>query len=870
MSDLAFTPPHDTPPVDPPRPRRRLLRFGAGLAILVAAATAALCYWASSAEFEEMLRKNVAARLEAATGGRVEIATFHWHLFSLEADAGGIVIHGLEAPGEAPYAKVERLRVGLSVLGFWSPRILLRDLEVFQPIFHLIVYRDGSTNQPKPRKPKKQSKPPLDTLFDLKASHINMEQGEIDYENRAAAFDFQNRYKLLDVDAADAYLRLSYLPAGAANPETYRVETGAAHLNFFRGDSRVAAQTARGRVEATLDLMRDAVRLSSMRLSADGHTLEVTGTLEDLAHPRWQARTTGELDMTLLDPVFGYPFAPRGLARLDLAAAGQAGLFRVDGSVHVDAGDYIGTGVVAKGVGLDAHVHADPEQLLITSIIARLRQGGQLEGEVALANWLPAIPGGAVMQAAGPAGVRSNGSRPKATHLPPPPTPIDIPVNGKVTAQFKNVSLDTLLDLVGSPPYQRLGLDALLNGPATANWVNGDVRTLAVSATLNLSPSGHLIAGEAPSSGVVEGTYTQLDGAVDLRRLEVHMPASQLEAHGHLGAYPLTTPSALAVDLHTQNLQEFDSVLRDLGLARNGKSGAAALPVSLAGQADFHGTWTGSMVDPHLAGNARATQLAIEFLPNPNDKSGKPEFLRWDSIDAAGMYSAARISVDHSLFRRGQTTINADGVLVPTSVTVDSEGIPTASYDANSVVRLHLRASKVAMDDLFPFIGQSLPVTGSLNAQIQADGPVHALNGAGWVELDGGSVFGEPVARIRAQGLIANQTIKLTSVTVNEEAGKISATGSYELKSRRFLLDARAAGIDVSRIDFLRKLGLSVTGKLGFSLAGFGTFDDPRLEAHANLAGLALSGEPLGSLEFAAHTANRMATYDLTTRLGSR
>ncbi len=64
-------------------------------------------------------------RLETATGGRVEIASFHWHLLSLEAEAGGLVIHGLEAPGEAPYAQAERVRVRLSVLGFLSPRILL-------------------------------------------------------------------------------------------------------------------------------------------------------------------------------------------------------------------------------------------------------------------------------------------------------------------------------------------------------------------------------------------------------------------------------------------------------------------------------------------------------------------------------------------------------------------------------------------------------------------------------------------------------------------------------------------------------------------------------------------------------------------------
>jgi len=869
MSENEPTPPVPTSPAEPPappRPRRlrRLLWIGAGLTVLLAAASAALCYWASSAAFAETLRKEIVARLEAVTGGRVEIASFHWQLFDLQADAGGVVIHGLEAPGEQPYAKVEHLRVQLSVLGFFSPRILLHDLEVFRPSFHLIVYRDGTTNQPHPRKPRKPGKPALETLFDLKAGHVGIAQGEIDYENRAASFDFQDRFKLLDVDAADASLRLAYIPASGANPESYHVETGASHLNLFRGDAHFAAQAARGRVEATLDLTRGAAYLRSLRLSANDHALEVTGALQDFARPRWQAKVSGELDMGLLDPVFGYPFAPQGLARLDLSAAGQAGLFRADGGIHVDNGDYIGTGVIAKGVVLDAHVHADPEQLLITSIVARLRPGGQLEGDVALDHWLPPVPGAATLQQAGPAGTRAKS---KAFHLPPPPTPIDLPVNGKVTATFRDVSVDTILDMVGSAPFLRLGVDARVNGPAVATWIDGDNRTVSVTALLSLSPSSHPVAGDAPGSGLIDATYTQRDGAVDLRKLDLRLPASQIEAHGHLGAYPLNTPSALAVELHTQNLLEFDAVLRDLGLVRNGKTGTAALPATVGGQADFLGTWTGSMVDPHLTGTLKATQLAIEMTPNPNDKAAKPQFVRWDTAEATGMYSAARISIDRSQFRHGQAAIAADGVFVPTSVAVDADGVPTPNYDANSVVRLRVRASKVSMDDLVPITGQNLPVTGLLNAQIQADGPVHALSGTGWVELDGGSVFGEPVARIRAQGLVANQTIKLTSITANEEAGKISATGSYELKSHRFLLDARAGGIDVARLEFLHKSGLAVTGKLGFSVAGFGTFDDPRLEAHATLAGLALSGEPLGSLEFTAHTASRMATYDMSTRL---
>jgi len=79
------------------------------------------------------------------------------------------------------------------------------------------------------------------------------------------------------------------------------------------------------------------------------------------------------------------------------------------------------------------------------------------------------------------------------------------------------------------------------------------------------------------------------------------------------------------------------------------------------------------------------------------------------------------------------------------------------------LVHLRLRANQLNVDDLRPFTGQNLPMAGSLDAQVQVDGPLHALEGSGWVELDKGTVYGEPVNRIRAQGTIANQIIKLTS-----------------------------------------------------------------------------------------------------------
>jgi translocation and assembly module TamB len=912
MSEPDSTPPSETTdaalsvpatPPEAPRPSR-LRRFFLRhlpltlvcIVVLSALAAIGLFFWASSAGFENLVRKRLVSELGTATGGRVEIRSFHWHLLSLEAEAGGLVIHGLEASGEAPYAQAERLRVRLSVLGFWSPRILLRDLEISHLQLHLIAYADGTTNQPHPRKPAKPGQPALDRFFDLKAGRVVVEQGDLDYENRAAAFDFQDRHIPLDFAANDVSLLMTYMPgapslfgssglgsygAKTGSQESYRIEAAASDLNLSRGASsnpgKAQPQAVQGFFQATVDLTRAAAYLRSLRITARSRgvkdrTLEIAGSLDSFAHPRWQATAIGDLDMRLIDPITGYPFAPAGVAHLDLAGAGDASSFRADGSLRVVDGSYIGTGVVATHVGLDAHIHADPEQLLLTSVVARLRQGGQIDFDLSLAHWLPPLPGAATLGPASPSPRKSRHVRNqpiRAAKPVQPPNDITLPVDGKVTAHFKDVALDTLLEMVTEPPFQHLGFDTRLSGPATALWVDGDVRTLSVDALMSLAtPVQASAPGKAPASGLIDATYTQRDGAVDLRELKLHTPASDLEAHGHLGAYPLASPSAFAVDFHSQNLGEFDTVLRDLGLTLNGKTGTAALPVVLAGQVDFlHGFWAGSLVNPRLSGNLKATQLAIELPATFAAGSGQPQTFSLDSIEATGSYSAAKIDFSNGLLRHGNAEIIFGGSLTA-AVNIAARGPAThPSFDANSMLHLNLRAARVDMDDLRPFTRQKLPIAGTLNAQIQVDGGLHALGGSGWVELDKGSVFGEPVARIRAQGNIANQTLRLTSLTVSKEAGTIAATGSYSLPTRRFTLDAQGAGIDVAHIEALRNLGMDAAGKLVFTVVGSGTLDDPRLEVHATLPGLALSGEPLGGLELEAHTANHAVTYDLTTRL---
>ena len=756
----------------------------------------------------------------------------------------------------------------MNVLGILSPRVLLRNFVLERPQIHLIVNRDGSTNQPHPRT--KTDTHVLDTLFDLQAGHVEVNHGVFDYDERSDESDFQERHIPVDFAANDVSLLLKYIPGNGREQESYHLESSLRDLRMVRGPAdHPDAPPIEGQIQAVVDFTRNAAYLRSLQLTAHSkgstdRVLNISGELDDFSRPHWKTVVQGELDLKLMEPALGYPFTPDGIARLDLAAAGVDGEFRIDGTVHTDNASYIGTGVVVRGVGLDARVHADPLHLQITNVTARLKQGGQLEGEVLLEHWIAPLAGAPVLQAAEPEKREKKGkSHEKAALVVTAKVDTDLHTNGKVIANLRGVTLDTMLGMVSEPPFQRLGMNALLNGLSTAAWNNGDVNTLVVSSDLKLTPPQKNVPGEAQTNGAIEATYHQRNGSVDLRNLQVNMPSSQITAHGQLGAYPLTSPTALAIEVHSGNLDDFDKLFRDFGITREGKSGVSALPVALDGQADFKGTWTGSLEDPHLAGELQATNLSAEM---PTKNAAQPQLLHWDSVDATGSYSATRITIEHGQLRHGDAEIIVDGTLTAAaSPSATSPGMP--AFDSNSVLRAHLKATAVNPDDLASVFAEKLPVTGLLSAQVLVDGPIQTLNGSGWIQLDNGTLYGEPLTRVHAQGKTVGQALRLSSVTMNSAAGTVTGSGAYDMHSRQFQVDAHGSGIDVGKIERLRKEGADVAGSLGFSLSGSGTIDDPHLNGRLALAGFTVSGERFGEFDIVAHTANRNLIYDITSRL---
>ena len=842
------------------RPIRRKWRWmrhtsiGSGtLLLILIVSTIGLYYWASSAAFENDMRLRVIAELEDVTGGQVEIQSFHWDLLHLRIEAAGITIHGLEAANEAPYAHVERLRLRVAILGLFawriSPRIILREAEILEPEFHLIVYSDGSTNQPHPKRKHVSNKPLMETLFDVEIGQLAVEQGTLHIADHTVP---------LDLKARDTHVQLNWVPdslsaigiinatiARANPPGGYRILVSLGDLAFAQGKF----DPPRSRLDASLMLFRDSIRLDSLRLNALDQILNVRGTWTSFAHPSWQAEAHGPVDLRVLAPYTGFFYTRDGVVTLNASGSGKGAQFNVTGDLASNAIHYQDPVVNTQTAAFSARFRCDAHQLLVSDVKTQLVQGGEVDGEFQFDNWLDATP----TREAQAALRRAHQSWPVPT--------------GNVRADLKGVSLDTVLILLAAPPYRHLGLDTNVSGPTTAHWTSF-AEDLEIDGQLALAPSAKAVPGEVPLQGSVDATYHYDSGSVKVRTLAVTMPHSAVNGTGSLGVYPITRASEMDLDFRSSDLSEFDGVLRTLGLQQGSRVGAAALPVTLKGQAQFHGQLNSSWLTPRIEGHLSATNIAIQIPSASQAPNASSQFLDWDAIDVDGLYTPATIVVRHGVLRRGAANLTLEGHLDaddPAYKIGDKED----EFDTHSALGLKANAQQFPLTDLLSLAGVAAPVTGKLNAQVDLRGQLNALTGSGSVDVDKGALYGEPIERVHATGSMAGQQIKITSFTADQSAnansGRVTASGSFDLGKRSYQLDARGTGIELGSIQQLKNAGASIAGKLGFTATGEGSLSDPHLTAHATFSNMVVGGEAVADLALAASVRQHTASYDLTS-----
>ncbi|GGH12490.1 translocation/assembly module TamB [Silvibacterium dinghuense] len=821
---------------------RHIRRVVSGLLVLLMVVIGGVAWYASTPEFANRVRQELISVLEKATGGRVELGAFHWKFWDLQFEADNLTIHGLEGPGEIPYAHADRIWVDVSIVSFLRPKISLDALTVTHPVVHLIVYADGTTNQPHPKVATKSDKPVMDTIFDLAVKRAEVTDGLFLLDEQAV----EQRAVPFDVTADHLQVKVTFVPApldakNAAAEERYDGEIAAEDVVAVRGK----AAPVHSKVEVHASLKRNAVDVTSLRLETGKSVLTGTASLDDFANPQWKAKLQGNLDIRQVNAIADIPGLDQGQVSLDIGGQGTRSKFEVNGRAGVKDGGYHIATIHLAGVSADTKVHLDSDSIDLTDVHARLAVGGLVDAEMHIHNWLNPVPSNLVPNLP-PATTRAIR---KAEKLDADRSKQQTTIRAKI----RGVSLRAVMGMVAPRHFEDLGFDTLVNGDAGVDWT-GSPQAFTGNVKMSFAPSGRPMAGEVPLTGTIDAGYSNVTGVVSIRSLEGQTPGSHFTVSGNLGVYPITQDSSLHVQLTTNDLAEFDRTLTVLGVAARGEHGVKALPVALHGQASFDGTISQGILDPKVDGQLEASNFDL-MLPAENTPAagnGTPAPGQTIHVDAASghaTYSSDLIALENGSVQQGKTTVHLSGALHAHELSRNRR-----EFDDDSVVSADVAMQNAAVPELLRLAGQDLPVTGTVNLQARVSGTLGNLNGGGHLSVAGGSVYGEPYRTLNTDLRFSGQEIDAEHLVFLLDGGKLTGDGGYNYHAKSFHVQAQGEGFDLAHIERLKNGKYPISGLVSFQAQGSGTVEHPNLQAALHLAKLNFAQATTGSMDLTAHT----------------
>lgn len=846
-------------------------------------------WYTTTADFERRVTTKLVSVLEDATGGRVELKSLHFRLRHLAVEVNGLVIHGLEPQGEAPYLAADRLYVRVKILNFFSrlagsgvaSKISVDYLGVEHPQFHLIVDKDGKTNQPVPKHPSTSNKSVPDTLLDLRARKVELSNGVALINNHSVPFD---------VAARDLGVEVHYL---------FHTDRYAATIDLRDLRTRIAKEPeAQSSLHLEAEMGRDTAVLQQFDLrTGKASELKANGQLVHFANPEWTGNISGSVEVKQVAVLTGLDTLQSGTVDLDLKARnclattpptekrppfwqrihprlgngkpaphevpssepGCPASFIVAGTVKLRGATYRDEYVHVRDVNATTQINLSPSQFRLTDIRAVLPAGGEITGSMRIEHWLGEVPAESAAASPTAKAVASTANKSAAAigaKEPVSTVPKVIPSHAYIDAKLNRIPLRSIMDITAEH-YGDLGFDTAISGPVNVEWGGSQkdiADTVEVEGDLTLAPTGVRRKGapsNTPINGHVLAHYSGTNETVRIQQLSVQTLQSSLTASGILGVNQGDPLTALRVDLTARDLSEYNQLLTTLGLEANGKKGTAAIPVLLHGTVHFVGTAQGAARNLDVKGHLEAADL--EF-------SMRSTHALIDSLVADAEYSPSNgVAVASSTIRRDTAVLHAAGTVQPRRA-VSRRGIVTYEWDNGMAIDATLQLGDAEVTDLLEIAGQQekIPVTGRVAINAHVTGTPENLSGTGHVMLTHGVAYGEGFDSVATDLAVHGKGIEATNVLVQAHGMRVSGNGGYDLGSEHLHAHIEGHEIELARLDTVKHAALDVNARVDVIADANGTMTEPNLRSTLKLDQIIYQGKMLGEATAEAHSQGKI------------
>lgn len=281
---------------------RHLLWVVFGKVLLIVAAAAILIY---SGAADRFLRGVIVRRLEAMTGGRVELRGFEMRWRHLHATLSGLTIHGREPAGTPPFFTAEKLDLDLRIDSFWGWKFSVESAAIEHPQVHVRSNEDGSTNVPLPKRTD-ESKLLPERLMELRIGRLRLNDGAILYNDVRVPLVAEGDEFHFTMDAAS----VSGAPAYAGRASWQHATIVMRRYLPFSADFSLK-----------FTLERDSLTIEQFVCSAPHSQLDAQARRESFGNPSWTFRYRGWLNLDDIREILRKPLTPAG--RVDFSGEGS-------------------------------------------------------------------------------------------------------------------------------------------------------------------------------------------------------------------------------------------------------------------------------------------------------------------------------------------------------------------------------------------------------------------------------------------------------------------------------------------------------------------------------------------------------------------
>ena len=449
------------------RTLRNLVITGVALLLVLGAALYLIVRsdWA-----RQQVHTRAIAEIEKATGARVEMQGFDFDYKTGIAVLDGLVLHGKETAGQAPFFQAKEIRAGLKIISVFERKVDLKLLVVESPSINILVDKDGNTNIPVPPGARKPGRNAIEDVLDLAVNEFRLNDGIVNYA--------QEKYPLT-IRGRNVNLKFVFEAAARrykGTVESNQVTVGAGTVEPFELD-----------VASGVTIEEKQITISGARIATRFSTATLAGTITPFPTPVGVFDTSAKVSLAEVSKLLHSRFAD-GTLKVTGKLNFNSSTFGFKGQTAGAGLTFRAGGAVFRSVTIESDLAWTPDLVKVNQLAAYSPEG-EFKGSAELHNY----------------------SR--------------FAVDGKVT----DISLE---ELNPEPEKNKLAWSGLVSGPvhATGTFAAASVVDAKVSTQLSIVPA----TGAIPLEGYINLNYAQRNNLIQLTDTYFSTPSSRLNLAGIL------------------------------------------------------------------------------------------------------------------------------------------------------------------------------------------------------------------------------------------------------------------------------------------------------------------------------------------------